>query len=104
MSIDIAALILGEPVVPLIAGDGRTDPATASEVIGKYRFGPDFYQPNKVLEVHLEDGYLFIDWGVLLSKGGKRFINRMYWSEVQFLDHDSRKTMDYGVFKGFLVE
>jgi len=75
--------------------NGRIEAPAAQELVGRYQFGPDFYRPNQLLEVRLDDGYLFIDWGVLLYSGSRKFINRDYWTEVEFR-RENLMIMDYG--------
>ncbi|MDX1479756.1 MAG: serine hydrolase domain-containing protein [Saprospiraceae bacterium] len=104
MSIDIAGIMFGMPVEPPIAGDGSVPPDVAPQVSGGYQFGPDFYRPNQLLQVREEEGYLMVDWGVLLYQSGMRFINRPFWSDVEFVKEDGDWVMKYDAFTGLSVD
>ncbi|MBI1766883.1 MAG: beta-lactamase family protein [Bacteroidetes bacterium] len=60
-------------------------------VLGKYQFGPDFYQPNYLMTVTEKDEWLFIDWGILIPEKPMHFIQRAFWSKVNFVKDDQGK-------------
>jgi CubicO group peptidase (beta-lactamase class C family) len=105
MTISISAMALGEPYRNIISGEGKTHSKTASKVVGKYKFGPDFYQPNKTLNVIYDDGYLKTEFGVFLHSTQMQFINRDYWADVEFKDGPrGSMIMDYYGFQGKKID
>ena len=53
-------------------------------MVGRYQFGADFYRPNFVMTITERDGFLYSDWGELISSKPFQFIQRDYWSAVSF--------------------
>jgi len=105
MCIDISAMVFDASYQPLIDGSGRISNALGLRLTGRYQFGPDFYQPNVVLNVTHKDGYLSIEWGVLYYRGGASFINRDYWSDVIFKQNEQGvMIMDYDGHKGKKID
>lgn len=104
---DLAAIALGKPYtapsIPI-----RSFNADALKGIGgKFRFGPDFYQPNGLLTLLTKNGDVFIDWGdgsmsPLIPIGEDRFIDRSYWEDVSFIrkPDGSIARLNYDRFQG----
>jgi CubicO group peptidase (beta-lactamase class C family) len=60
------------------------DPELLAELVGDYRFGPDFYAANATVSLHAQQGHLFDGGSWLIPAGGTTFIHRTYWSTLTF--------------------
>jgi hypothetical protein len=70
-------------------------------IVGKYQFGPDFYQANFLMTITDKDGYLFSDWGELIPGKPNQFIQRAFWSKVIFNKTDGKiSSMTFDNFLG----
>ncbi len=88
---DLIAMALDEPFEPPRISAAKVGSEALREVVGSYRFGPDYYSPNREVTLRDEDGDLFIDWGWLMPAGEGRFLDRLYGGEVEFRrDADGR--------------
>jgi len=107
MGNDIAAISLGLPHEPLRLGG---DHATAKELercTGSFRFGADFYQPNGVVRLSVENGELLLRWprggaSPLIPLETDRFVDRAYWERVSVERDETGKAtaLAYGQFRG----
>ena len=88
---DLAAMVFGEPVVPLGARSpfsiART---TLDRYAGRYRGGEDFLIPNVTLSLEDRDGTLFMAWSSgaveeLVPQSDSTFLDRKFWSMVRFV-------------------
>lgn len=89
LGLQLAALALKKPVTQTILTKKAIAPEQASQLVGKYQFGPDFYLKDFTMEVSYQNGNLSCSWGALIpvadaTKPGTRFIQRTYWSDVEF--------------------
>lgn len=90
----IAAEVLGEKYEPLKLSNTKLNETFAKKLVGTYKFGEKFYQPNFALSVRFENGYLFTPWGgfIPINKGDKNFkeyILRPYWSSIRFIENSN---------------
>jgi hypothetical protein len=53
-------------------------------MVGKYKFGKDFYYPDFLLEVTAREGNLLCNYGGLTPTKPFEFIQRTYWLKVVF--------------------
>jgi len=88
----IAAEVLREKYEPLTLSKSKLNDAFAQKLVGTYKFGEKFYQPNFSLSVRNENGYLFTTWGGLIpidknDKNFREFILRPYWSSIRFVEN-----------------
>jgi D-alanyl-D-alanine carboxypeptidase len=80
----------GREPAPLAFSDERVPPALVAEMIGRFQLGPDFYEPNTVLELVEKDGRLFERQHdpeaevPLLRVSELEFIHRASWGRVLF--------------------
>ena len=90
----IAAAVLGEKYEPLKLSDTKLNESFAKKLVGTYKFGEKFYQPNFALSVRYDNGYLVTPWGgfIPIDKGDKNFkeyILRPYWSSIRFVENSN---------------
>ena len=100
---DILSMMLGEHVESKPLSPDPPSPSLVAELVGSYQFGPDFYKPNGTVRVHAKAGHLFDGrsfW--LIPAGDMKFVNRVYWSDLEFLRDDSGKVyqLQYDSFVG----
>ena len=106
MGRDLIAMVLGEEFEPAPIHSDRPDPALLAEIVGSYKFGPDFYRPNGTVTFHVEDGHLFNGPGWIMPTEGLSFVHRIYWSDLEFLRGDSGKVdaLQYDSFRGKKID
>lgn len=85
---DIAALALDLPYEPLRLRDKAPSPAELKTCEGRFRFGPDFYQPNAEVALIATGREVSLRWpdgslSALIPIGVDHFVDRSYWEEVQ---------------------
>ena len=90
----IAEAVLGEKYEPLKLSDTKLNESFAKKLVGTYKFGEKFYQPNFALSVRYDNGYLVTPWGgfIPIDKGDKNFkeyILRPYWSSIRFVENSN---------------
>ena len=104
---DLAAMLEGRDYH---APELRATPLAAdevSQVVGRFKFGPDFYRPNATLEVAAGPGGLILRWpggpdSPVLVTDGHHFIDRHYWTRFS-VDDDATghaAELTFGKFKG----
>jgi D-alanyl-D-alanine carboxypeptidase len=104
---DVAAMLEGRDYHAL---ELRAAPLMADEVslvVGRFKFGPDFYRPNATLELAAGPGGLKLRWpggpdSPVLVTDGRHFIDRHYWTRFS-VDDDATghaAELTFGKFKG----
>jgi CubicO group peptidase (beta-lactamase class C family) len=86
---DLIAMVLGEEYDPPRFRSDPPDPEVLAGVAGSYQFGPDFYAPDAVVSLRIEDGHLFNESAWLMPTDGEGFIHRIYGSDLSFLRDES---------------
>ncbi len=106
IGIDLAGIYFNQPVESPDLKLSKTKPEDAKEIIGKYRFGSDFYRPDYLMTVTEKDGFLFTDWGELIPGKSFEFVQRAYWSKIKFMKNDQGKitSMSLDNYSGKRVE
>jgi CubicO group peptidase (beta-lactamase class C family) len=104
---DLAAMLEGRDyhAPELRAAPLATD--EVSQVVGRFKFGPDFYRPNATLELAAGPGGLMLRWpggpdSPVLVTDGHHFIDRHYWTRFS-VDDDATghaAELTFGKFKG----
>jgi CubicO group peptidase (beta-lactamase class C family) len=90
MAIDLAAIVFDKPVeVP--AFTRKLTDEESKQIVGRYKFGKDFYKPDYVLEVKIEGGNLVANYGELIPNKPFEFLERPYGGKVKFLKDASGK-------------
>ena len=92
IGMSLAAMVLNEPYKKLKLSRDTIDPEIATKLVGKYRFGENFYVPNYTLAVVEKDGRLSCEWGPFVpiddAKGKNlNYIIRVYWSSIEFVEN-----------------
>jgi CubicO group peptidase (beta-lactamase class C family) len=84
IAMDLAGILFDQPVeTPHLTRKLTTEETTP--LIGKYKFGKDFYKPNFTIEVTTRDGKLTSNYGELIPAGKPlQFFQRSYWLKVLF--------------------
>jgi CubicO group peptidase (beta-lactamase class C family) len=84
IAIDLAGILFNQPVeAPAIKRSKITD-EELRQLVGKYKFGKDFYIPDFVLEVTSHEGSILSNYGGLIPTKPFEFIQRSYWLKVAF--------------------
>jgi len=86
----LRAILFGEPHTTLVMDKGfKADEASLKTIEGRYKFGLNFYRPDAVVEIRMEDGALEIVWSETyksalrpLAKGV--FLDRLFWTTILF--------------------
>ena len=107
------AIVLGEEVDPPAFRAAPLDPDLLAELAGDYRFGPDFYAPNRLYTMSAEEGHLLADGDWLMpvpgatdpEAGEYAFQHRIYSSDLVFRRDPSGRftTVDWDGFLGHRV-
>lgn len=108
MGLDLAALLDGGEYHPFELRAAPLGAEEISHVVGRFRFGPNFYRPNGTLELVAGQGGLILrwpDWGPdspVLVEDGHHFIDRHYWTRFSVEDDASGQAsqLTFGKFKG----
>ena len=83
MAIDLAGILFNRPVeTPALTRKLTDDEST--QVIGRYKFGKDFYKPDFILEVKAEGGNLLTNYGEMIPNKPFQFFQRSYWLKGTF--------------------
>ena len=104
MGFDIAAMLAGGEYHDLeLKGAVLED---NSPLLGRYRFGPDFFRPNATLELAKSEDGLILKWpggpdAAVVVAYDHHFIDRHYWVRFSVAaDENGRGTeLTYGKFK-----
>jgi CubicO group peptidase (beta-lactamase class C family) len=99
---DIAAIYFHEKYEQPKINIDKLSPDAIKEVVGQYQFDENFYRPKMLMTIKEKDGHLFLDWGELIPNGPMKYIDRVYWVDVEFVKDSSGKisVLNYGNFKG----
>jgi D-alanyl-D-alanine carboxypeptidase len=107
MGFDLAAMLEGGEYH---APELRVAPLGADEishVVGRFKFGPDFFRPNATLELAAGQGGLILRWpggpdSPVLVTDSRHFIDRHYWIRFGVGDDASghASELTYGKFRG----
>jgi CubicO group peptidase (beta-lactamase class C family) len=103
---DLAGILFNQSIDPPDVKITKVDTAESREIVGKYQFEKDFYQPNFLMTVTNKDGFLYTDWGELIPGKPMQFVQRAFWSKVAFTKNDEGKVsaMKFDNFVGKKVE
>jgi hypothetical protein len=91
---DLAAMALGEPVVPLaVRSPVPITSATLDRYAGRYVGGEDFLIPRATLTLDNRHGTLVMSWSSgaaeeLIPQSDSTFLDRKFWSLVRFVSSD----------------
>jgi CubicO group peptidase (beta-lactamase class C family) len=104
---NIASIVVGKPYKPFA---DRLVPLTVDQrqqLVGHFKFGPDFYRPNATLAIANTAQGLVLDWpggpeAPLLSIGNGNFIDRYYWIRATVVQDGASLPvkLTYGKFQG----
>jgi CubicO group peptidase (beta-lactamase class C family) len=105
MGFDIAAMLAGGEYHDLeLKGAVLHD---KSPLLGRYRFGPDFFRPNATLEFASNEDGLILKWpggpdAVVVVADDHHFIDRHYWQKFSVAQDANGRGLEltYGKFKG----
>ena len=105
MGFDIAAMLAGGEYHDLeLKGAVLQD---KSPLLGRYRFGPDFFRPNATLEFASSEDGLILKWpggpdAVVVVADDHHFIDRHYWQKFSVAEDATGRGQEltYGKFKG----
>ena len=107
MGFDLAAVLAGGKYQDLKLQAAPLNNDEISHVVGRYRFGPDFYRPNATLELAIGPEGLVVRWpggpeAPVLVSDNHHFIDRHYWTRFSVADDpDGHATqLTYGRFNG----
>ncbi len=104
---DLAALLEGREYHAPELRAAPLAPGEVSQVVGRFKFGPDFYRPNATLELAAVPGGLMLRWpggpdSPVLVTDAHHFIDRHYWTRFS-VDDDATghaAVLTFGRFKG----
>ena len=106
---DLAAISLGLPYEPFLPGGSATSQEQLRPDVGRFEFGPDFYQPNAEVTLVNDGSMLLMRWpsgeiSPLIPLKPDRFVDRSYWEEI-YVERDatgSPQSILYGHFRGMI--
>ena len=100
IGLDIAAILFNEKYEKPVLLDEPIKPGIAKRLLGRYKFGPDFYRPNYEMNVKESGHRLTSDWGEMIPQGDYKYIIRNYWSSVVF-EADKQGDIKKMIIDGF---
>jgi CubicO group peptidase (beta-lactamase class C family) len=107
MGFDIAAMLAGGEYHDLVLPPAPMRIDEVAKVVGRYRFGPDFFRPNATLELARGGDGLILKWqggldAAVVIADDHHFIDRHYWVRFSVAEHTSGRgaELTYGKFKG----
>jgi CubicO group peptidase (beta-lactamase class C family) len=107
IGIDLAGILFNEAVeLPTFSNAALPD-ADLRQLVGKYKFGDDFYRRNYTMEVTTRDGHLFgSNYGELIPAGPLQFVQRSYWLKISFTKDEKGKVtgMLFDKYRGEKLE
>lgn len=106
LAIDLAGILFKQPVELPVFNRSKISKDDLGQIIGKYKFGKDFYRPDFTLEVTAHEGNLYSSYGELISTKPLQFIQRSFWSKITFIKDGTGKIngMTFDNFKGEKVQ
>ena len=84
IAIDLAGILFNQPVEAPAINSSKMNDEELRPLIGKYKFGKDFYIPGFILELTSREGNLLSNYGGLIPTKPLEFIQRKYWLKVEF--------------------
>lgn len=84
IAIDLAGILFNQHIETPTFNHVKMTDDELRQLIGKYKFGKDFYRPNFTLEVTALGGNIFCNYGGLIPVKPLEFIQRSYWLKVIF--------------------
>ena len=87
---DLAAILFGEPYLkPQPLKPVRLMKDNIEPLLGRYRFGKDFYRPEAVVTVETDGQNLVMAWNAeyrtpLMSLSPSEFLDRSFWARIIF--------------------
>ncbi|MBT8100098.1 MAG: hypothetical protein KJO82_10125, partial [Gammaproteobacteria bacterium] len=109
---DVAAMYFGiSTAAPTLSLEPLPE-RQLSGTSGSFRFGADFYNPNAEVMVDIRDGHAYLVWNggpfesALVATGPDRFVDRMFWSDVEFIRDDDGTVVEllFDQFSGQRVD
>jgi CubicO group peptidase (beta-lactamase class C family) len=107
MGFDIAAMLSGGGYHELVLPSVPIPIDEVARVVGRYRFGPDFFRPNATLELTRAGKELILKWpggpdAAVVIADDHHFIDRHYWARFSVADDTNGQGTEliYGKFKG----
>ncbi len=88
---DLAAIVFGEDFPnPADFQPAEQSADALAPLLGRYRFGQDFFRPGIEVELRIDHGDLILDWGggftsPLIPLSETRFLDRNFWTPVTFV-------------------
>lgn len=111
MGYDIAAIALGLPYVDFHPAGRALSADELRDSTGNFRFGPNFYQPNGVVNLAATGSDVVLEWpsggaSPLIPLERDHFMDRSYWEEVKIERNSAGQTtaLRYGDFRGEVVK
>lgn len=105
---DLAAILFDAPYkVPHLSVEPLADDV-AGGIDGRYQYGSDFYNANVIVTLEIRSGHVHQLWGdgefesALIPQGNDQFIDRAFWSEVEFVRDEHGKVIEVH-FDGFVA-
>jgi len=97
---DVAAILFGEKYeIPQVIAPKKLPNEALNKFVGSYQFGPDFYIPNGVYDLKIEDGVLFAEAhgmkNALVPQSDNEFLERLFWSKIIFHAAASGEITDF---------
>ncbi|MGA9994189.1 MAG: serine hydrolase, partial [Pyrinomonadaceae bacterium] len=92
---DLAAMVFGEPYkIPSLMKPVKLDEKVLEPLVGRYKFGPDYFVPGAIASIEKRDGQLNMALSTgasvtLLPQSDVRFFDRVFWDEIIF-EKDNR--------------
>lgn len=110
---DLAAMLFGEPYrLPEPMKPVQVEPMVLDQLVGRYQFGSDFYNPDAVVSVERNGNDLVLKWSEtsrspLMPISETEFLQRDFWARIIFARNASgavtgfiwRDTADYSARK-----
>ncbi len=84
IAIDLAGILFNKLVEAPSINSSKINGEELRQLVGKYKFGKDFYIPGFILELTSRDGNLLSNYGGLIPTKPLEFIQRKYWLKVAF--------------------
>jgi hypothetical protein len=107
MGFDIAAMLAGGEYRDLVLPAAPVRMDKMAQVVGRYRFGPDFFRPNATLELARGEDGLILKWpngpdAAVVVADEHHFIDRHYWQKFSVAEDANGRGLEltYGKFKG----
>ena len=102
----VASIFFGEPVSTRHLKNEPLSADNAKQYMGKYQMGDDFFRPGFKLEITYKEGHLSCSFGDLIHDTKDEFIQRNFWSVIQFERDSAGKAtgLRFDNLKGVKIE